>query len=124
LRLFLKNGFLARCFERMALFRVAGNRGEGPERRRGRKGRASSVRRGIVTVFCRHTSASLVVMENADPPARRDLEDWLDQLVPEGDRHFTHTLEGADDMPGHIRMALTRSSETVAVSDGAPARTK
>ncbi|OAM87980.1 secondary thiamine-phosphate synthase enzyme YjbQ [Termitidicoccus mucosus] len=80
----------------------------------------SGVRRGIATVFCRHTSASLVIMENADPSARRDLEDWLDRLVPEGDRHFTHTLEGADDMPSHIKMALTRSSETVPVSDGAP----
>jgi secondary thiamine-phosphate synthase enzyme len=80
----------------------------------------SGVRRGIATVFCRHTSASLVIMENADPSARRDLEDWLDRLVPESDRHFTHTLEGADDMPGHIKMALTRSSETVPVGDGSP----
>lgn len=69
--------------------------------------------RGVVTVFCRHTSCSLVIMENADPSARRDLEAWLDRLVPEDDPHFTHTAEGADDMPAHIKMALTRSSETV-----------
>ncbi len=69
--------------------------------------------RGAVTVFCQHTSCSLVIMENADPSARRDLEAWLDRLVPEGDPHFQHTQEGADDMPSHIKMALTRTSETV-----------
>ncbi len=79
----------------------------------------SGIRQGIATVFCRHTSASLVIMENADPSARRDLEAWLDRLVPEDDRRFTHTLEGADDMPSHIKMALTRSSETVPVGGGA-----
>ena len=79
----------------------------------------SGVRDGIATVFCRHTSASLVIMENADPSARADLEAWLNRLVPERDAHFTHTLEGADDMPAHIKMALTRTSETVPVADGA-----
>ena len=74
--------------------------------------------RGIATVFCRHTSCSLVIMENADPSARRDLEAWLNRLVPENDPHFEHTLEGADDMPSHIKMALTRTSETVPVADG------
>jgi len=74
--------------------------------------------RGVVTVFCRHTSCSLVIMENADPSARRDLEAWLDRLVPEDDPHFTHTTEGADDMPAHIKMALTRSSETVPFAEG------
>ncbi len=67
----------------------------------------SGVARGIVTVFCRHTSCSLVIMENADSSARRDLEAWLDRLVPENDPLFEHTLEGPDDMPSHIKMALT-----------------
>jgi len=73
---------------------------------------------GIVTVFCQHTSCSLVMMENADPSARSDLEAWMDRHVPEDDPHFTHTLEGPDDMPSHIKMVLTRTSETVPVSDG------
>ncbi len=73
---------------------------------------------GIVTVFCQHTSCSLVIMENADPSARRDLEAWLNRLVPENDPHFEHTLEGPDDMPSHIKMALTRSSETIPFADG------
>ena len=77
----------------------------------------SGVKRGLATVFCRHTSCSLVIMENADPSARRDLEAWLDRLVPEDNPHFTHTLEGADDMPSHIKMALTRTSESVPVSE-------
>lgn len=81
--------------------------------------RASGLRTGVATVFCRHTSCSLVLMENADPSARRDLEAWLDRLVPEDDPHFTHTLEGPDDMPSHIKMALTRSSESVPFADGA-----
>ena len=73
---------------------------------------------GIATVFCPHTSCSLVLMENADPSARSDLEAWLDRLVPADDPHFTHTLEGADDMPSHIKMALTRSSETIPFAGG------
>ncbi|RXK54988.1 YjbQ family protein [Oleiharenicola lentus] len=79
---------------------------------------ASGLKQGVATVFCQHTSCSLVLMENADPSARRDLEAWLDRLVPEDDPHFTHTLEGSDDMPSHIRMALTRSSESVPFADG------
>lgn len=78
----------------------------------------SGLRRGVATVFCQHTSASLVIMENADPSARSDLEAWLNRLVSEDDRHFTHTLEGADDMPSHIKMALTRTSEQVPFADG------
>jgi secondary thiamine-phosphate synthase enzyme len=78
----------------------------------------SSLREGLLTVFCRHTSCSLVIMENADPSARRDLEEWLERLVPEQDPHFTHTLEGPDDMPSHIKMALTRTSETIPFSGG------
>jgi secondary thiamine-phosphate synthase enzyme len=73
---------------------------------------------GIVTVFCQHTSCSLVIMENADPSARRDLEAWMNRLVPENDPHFEHTLEGPDDMPSHIKMALTRTSESVPFAEG------
>lgn len=78
----------------------------------------SGLGRGVVTVFCQHTSCSLVIMENADPSARRDLEGWLDRLVPEDDPHFEHTLEGPDDMPSHIKMALTRTSESIPFGDG------
>lgn len=78
----------------------------------------SGLKQGVVTVFCQHTSASLVIMENADPSARRDLEAWFDRLVREDDPHFEHTLEGPDDMPGHIKMALTRTSETVPFAEG------
>jgi len=80
--------------------------------------RRSGLRRGLLSVFCRHTSCSLVLMENADPTARRDLEAWLNRLVPEDDPRFEHTLEGPDDMPSHIKMALTRSSETIPFADG------
>ncbi len=80
--------------------------------------RQSGLQSGVATVFCRHTSASLVIMENADPSARADLEAWFERLVPEKDPHFTHTLEGADDMPSHIKMALTRTSESVPFAGG------
>jgi secondary thiamine-phosphate synthase enzyme len=80
--------------------------------------RASGIREGICTVFLRHTSASLVIQENADPAARHDLEAFLDRLVPEGDLRYTHTTEGDDDMPSHIKAALTRSSEQVPVGGG------
>lgn len=80
--------------------------------------RASGVTDGQVTVFLRHTSASLILMENADPTARRDLERWFDRLVKEDDPDFVHTHEGPDDMPSHIRMALTRSSEVIPVHGG------
>jgi secondary thiamine-phosphate synthase enzyme len=79
--------------------------------------REAGVASGIATVFCRHTSCSLVLMENADPAARADLERFLDRLVPDGTA-YEHTLEGPDDMPSHIKMALTRSSETIPVADG------
>ena len=78
---------------------------------------SSGQQQGVVTVFCQHTSCSLVIMENADPSARYDLEQWLNRLVPENDPNFTHTFEGADDMPSHIKMALTRRSETIPFSD-------
>lgn len=80
--------------------------------------RESGLQEGMLTVFCRHTSCSLVIMENADPSARHDLEAWLERLVPERDKHFTHTLEGPDDMPSHIKMALTRTSENIPFSNG------
>ena len=80
--------------------------------------RESGVCEGFVSIFCRHTSCSLVLMENADPSAWRDLEDWLERLVPPDDPHFSHTLEGPDDMPSHIKMALTRSSESIPIGDG------
>ncbi len=78
----------------------------------------SGLASGVATMFCQHTSASLVIMENADPSARHDLERWLNRLVPERDPHFTHTLEGDDDMPSHIKMALTRTSESVPFAHG------
>ena len=78
----------------------------------------SGLQRGVATVFCQHTSCSLVIMENADPSARRDLEGWLDRLVPENNPDFEHTLEGPDDMPSHIKMALTRTSESVPFAEG------
>ncbi|NDV63112.1 YjbQ family protein [Puniceicoccales bacterium CK1056] len=78
----------------------------------------SGLKDGMMTVFCCHTSCSLVIMENADPSARRDLEAWLERLVPEKDRLFTHTHEGPDDMPSHIKMALTRTSESIPFSGG------
>jgi len=68
---------------------------------------------GMIYVFCRHTSASLVMMENADPTAQADLEAFFDRLVPEDEPYYKHTLEGPDDMTSHIKMALTRSSETI-----------
>src|SRR5882724_8829375 len=77
----------------------------------------SGCSRGVVTLFCQHTSCSLVIMENADDSARRDLEAWLNRLVPENDPHFEHTLEGPDDMPSHIKMALTRTSESIPFAD-------
>jgi secondary thiamine-phosphate synthase enzyme len=78
----------------------------------------SGLQQGVVTIFCQHTSCSLVIMENADRSARRDLEAWLNRLVPEDDPHFEHTLEGPDDMPSHIKMALTRTSENVPFAGG------
>lgn len=78
----------------------------------------SAIQNGTVTVFVRHTSASLVIMENADPSARRDLEVFFEKLVPEDTPWFIHTLEGPDDMPSHIRMALTRTSEVIPIIDG------
>ena len=80
--------------------------------------RRSGCEQGLCTVFIRHTSASLTIQENADPSARRDLERWLNRLVPEGDELFTHTAEGPDDMPSHIKAALTSTSLSIPVVDG------
>jgi secondary thiamine-phosphate synthase enzyme len=80
--------------------------------------RESGVFDGVATVFVRHTSASLVVFENADPTAARDLETFFESLVPEDGEGYEHTLEGPDDMTSHIRMALTRTSEVVPISMG------
>jgi secondary thiamine-phosphate synthase enzyme len=76
------------------------------------------IQNGAVTIFVQHTSCSIVIMENADPTARRDLEEFFDRLVPEDADYFTHDAEGGDDMPSHIRMVLTRTSETVPIVDG------
>ncbi len=78
----------------------------------------SGLREGLLTVYCRHTSCSLVIMENADPTARRDLEVFFEKLVPENNPDFEHTIEGPDDMPSHIKMALTRTSESIPFSGG------
>ena len=73
---------------------------------------------GLCTIMIQHTSASLTIQENADPSARRDLEDWLDRHVPENDPHFTHTLEGPDDMPSHIKAALTATTLSIPIVAG------
>jgi len=78
----------------------------------------SGLKQGIVSVFVKHTSCSLVLMENADPTARVDLERFMDDLVPDDYPYFVHTMEGPDDMPSHIKMCLTRSSENLPFSDG------
>jgi secondary thiamine-phosphate synthase enzyme len=78
----------------------------------------SGIRTGVVTVFVQHTSCSLVIFENADPSARTDLHAFFDRLVPEDAPYFVHTHEGADDMPSHLRMVLTRTSEVIPVVDG------
>ena len=79
---------------------------------------SSGINNGLATVFCKHTSCSLIIMENADPSASRDLEDYICRLVPENDPNFTHIYEGADDMPSHIKMALTRTSESIPIQNG------
>jgi secondary thiamine-phosphate synthase enzyme len=78
----------------------------------------AGVRNGLCTVFIRHTSASLVIQENADPSVCRDLEAFLSRLVADGDALFTHVDEGEDDMPAHVKAALLKTSEQVPVIDG------
>ena len=95
-------------------------RGRGLHDVTGQVGRAvsrASVQMGLCTVFVQHTSASLVVQENADPAVLRDLERWAERIAPE-DGDYEHDAEGPDDMPSHIRAALTRTTETIPVRDG------
>ncbi|MHA3772107.1 secondary thiamine-phosphate synthase enzyme YjbQ [Verrucomicrobiota bacterium sgz303538] len=80
--------------------------------------RDSGVFTGLVTVFIQHTSASLIIYENADPSARTDLHEFFERLVPEDEDYFVHTDEGPDDMPSHLRMVLTRTSEAVPIANG------
>lgn len=80
--------------------------------------RASGIQTGIATVLIQHTSASLIIFENADRSARVDLHEYFERLVPEDSDYFTHTMEGADDSTSHIRMVLTRTSETIPIADG------
>lgn len=79
---------------------------------------ASTAQEGLVTLFLRHTSASLLIQENADASARADLEAWFCRAVPEGDPAYTHTLEGPDDMPAHLRAALTATSLSIPLLAG------
>jgi secondary thiamine-phosphate synthase enzyme len=79
--------------------------------------RQVAIDEGLCTLFIQHTSASLLVQENYDPSARTDLENWLNRLVPENDPLYTHTLEGPDDMPAHIKAALTASSLCIPIID-------
>ncbi len=81
--------------------------------------RSSGVTTGTATVFIQHTSASLIIYENADLSARADLHEFFERLVPEHADYFVHTAEGPDDMPSHLRMVLTRTSEVIPVAAGA-----
>jgi secondary thiamine-phosphate synthase enzyme len=83
--------------------------------------RSCNVDTGLLTLHVRHTSASLVIQENADPEVCRDMERFMSRLVPDGDRIFRHTSEGPDDMPAHVRSALTSTTLSIPVQGGAPA---
>lgn len=80
----------------------------------------SGITSGQVTIFCRHTSCSLTIQENADPDVKRDLQAFFARLVPENLPYFVHTLEGPDDMPAHVKSALTQVSLTIPILDGVP----
>jgi secondary thiamine-phosphate synthase enzyme len=80
---------------------------------------AAEIETGLVTVFSQHTSASLLIQENADPDVRRDLNAFFRRLVPEDDALFVHTTEGPDDMPAHVKAALTQTSLSIPVANGA-----
>ena len=82
--------------------------------------RASNMQTGLLTLYVRHTSASLLIQENYDPDVQSDLERFFSRLVPDGDPMFRHTLEGPDDMPAHVRAALTQTSISIPVMQGAP----
>ncbi len=79
---------------------------------------AAKIDNGLCTLFVRHTSCSLLIQENADPSAKHDLENWLNRLVPEGDALYTHIYEGSDDMPAHIKSALTATSLSIPIMGG------
>jgi secondary thiamine-phosphate synthase enzyme len=79
---------------------------------------ASAIDKGLCQVFCQHTSASLVLCENADPDVQRDLGVFMQQLVPDGDPRFIHTMEGIDDMPAHIRTILSNPNLSIPISKG------
>lgn len=81
---------------------------------------SSGIREGLLTLYLRHTSASLLIQENYDPTVQTDLERFFARLVPEGDPLYEHTLEGPDDMPAHVRAALTQTHLAIPVADGAP----
>lgn len=81
---------------------------------------AQQIQNGLLTVFIRHTSASLTIQENADPDVRRDMSEFFERLVPENTPWFRHTTEGSDDMPSHIRSALTSTSLSIPVLAGLP----
>ncbi len=78
----------------------------------------ASIEEGLCTLYIQHTSASLLIQENYDPSAKVDLENWLNRLVPENDALYTHTLEGPDDMPAHIKAALTATTLSIPMSEG------
>lgn len=80
----------------------------------------TGIDQGLLTLYIRHTSASLLIQENDDPTVQTDLERFLSRLVPEGDPIYEHTLEGADDMPAHVRAALTQTHLAIPVADGTP----
>ncbi|MEM7221118.1 MAG: secondary thiamine-phosphate synthase enzyme YjbQ [Pseudomonadota bacterium] len=81
--------------------------------------RSYEIDEALVTVFIRHTSASLLIQENADPAVQRDLQNWLSRLVPEDDALYTHVEEGPDDMPAHVKAALTQTHLNIPLCDGA-----
>ncbi len=80
--------------------------------------KASAIETGVAHVFCRHTSASLLIQENADPDVQRDLLAFFKRLVPDGDPLFIHRAEGPDDMPAHVKSALTQTSLTIPIANG------
>jgi secondary thiamine-phosphate synthase enzyme len=82
---------------------------------------AAGMQTGLLTLYIRHTSASLLIQENADPEVLRDMERFFDRLIPQGDPLFRHTTEGPDDMPAHVRSALTATSLSIPVREGRPA---
>lgn len=82
--------------------------------------RAGGIEQGVLTLYIRHTSASLLIQENYDPTVRTDLERFLSRLIPENDPLYEHVLEGPDDMPAHVRAALTQTHLAIPVSGGAP----